>query len=154
MHVTHAQMTAIAEAVHATFSPPSHIGWSQGQWGTDDAGNEIVFDADTMIATLDNLEAGSRCLCLAGAIRLESGRALGIDPGEIAGHFDFADTIFGVYTATANIEPQYENTFEPHLEAIIRWNDDPLRTIADIQQLTAKTVAHLRAADNRSEPAK
>lgn len=150
MHVTLAQKLAIAQAVHATFAPPSDIGWLQEHWGTDDTGEEIVFDGDTMIAKLHNLDAGQRCLCLGGAIRLEAGRALNLDPGQINSYFD--ETIFGIYTEAGRMELDPEDTLEPHLHAVIRWNDDRARTLSDVRKLTERVRARLRTQIETDTP--
>ena len=86
-----------------------------------------------------------RCFCRGAAIRIHTGDISGLNPSSLG---DLIEQICLVYVNVGKLHQhlQFENTFEPYLEAVIEWNDQPSRTYREIQTLAQAVVAHLDAA--------
>ena len=86
-----------------------------------------------------------RCFCLGAAIRIHTGDIAGLNPSSLG---DLVEQICLVYVNVGKLQQhlQFENTFEPYLEAVIHWNDQPSRTFREIHSLAQGVIAHLDAA--------
>ena len=86
-----------------------------------------------------------RCFCRGAAIRIHTGDISDLNPSSLG---DLIEQICLVYVNVGKLHQhlQFENTFEPYLEAVIEWNDQPSRTYREIQTLAQAVVAHLDAA--------
>ena len=86
-----------------------------------------------------------RCFCLAAAIRIHTGDISGLDPSFLG---NLVEQLCLVYVNVGKLHNhlQFENTFEPFLDAVIEWNDRTGRTFPEIQTLAQSVVEHLDAA--------
>ena len=88
-----------------------------------------------------------RCFCLAAAIRIHTGSVLCRDPTHTG---EPTETMCGIYTRIGRIYTRDRDLdaadFEPHLNAIIDWNDTDKRSYEDVRDLTAATLRHLDTA--------
>ena len=146
------RMLEIARRVHETFDHPWR--WFQHGWGRDDDGDVIEFDGSFHVvdnngchhppAFGDATPESSRCFCLGAAIRIHAGSVLNRDPYETG---DATEAVCAVYTGLAGIDPGEPDPAlaEPHLNALIAWNDCDDRSFADIRNLTAAALRHLDA---------
>ncbi len=151
---THAQQLQIARRVHDTFNVPRR--WHQGGWGRDDDGDVIEFDGGFHViddrdrrvppAFYSSDPDSTRCFCLGAAIRIHTGNVLGHDPSHTG---DATETVCALYTRVGRVDTsgheQDSGDFEPHLNAIIDWNDSDERSYEDVRDLTAAALRHLDA---------
>ena len=147
------QLLEIARRVAETFDEPKR--WHQGGWGRDDDHYTLSFDGHFHVQDQDgNHHAPAlrmcppdapRCFSLCAAIRTQIGDIAGLDPASLG---DLVEQISLVYVNVGQLHDhvQFENTFEPYLEAVIEWNDQPSRTFREIHSLAQGVVAHLDAA--------
>ena len=152
--LTPEQKLEIARRVHETFDRPKR--WHQGGWGRDDDGDVIEFDGGFHVVDNDEVRhrpafrlatpESPRCFCLGAAIRIHTGTLLLGDPSHTG---DATETMCAVYTRLAGIDTsareQDAADFEPHLNAIIEWNDSDERSYEEIRELTAAVLRHLDA---------
>lgn len=148
------QMLEIARRVHETFDRPGR--WHRGGWGRDDDGDVIEFDGGFHVVANDHVRhppafrlatpESLRCFCLGAAIRIHTGSLLLCDPAHIG---DAAEAMCAVYTRLARIDTGARErdaaASEPHLNALIEWNDSDERSFEDIRALTAAVLRHLDA---------
>ncbi len=146
------QILDIARRVHETFDRPKR--WHQGGWGRDDDGYVIEFDGEFHV--VDNEEVrhppalwstapeSQRCFCLGAAIRIHTGHVLGFDPSCTG---DATETVCAVYTRLGRVDTadRQEDAadFEPHLNALIDWNDTDERCFNHVRDLTAAVLRHI-----------
>ena len=149
------QMLEIARRVHETFHIPKP--WHQGGWGRDDDGDVIEFDGSFHVVDNDEVRhrpafrlatpESPRCFCLGAAIRIHTGSVLFHDPSHTG---EATETMCGIYTRIGCIDTRDRELdaadFEPHLNAIIDWNDTDGRSYEDVRELTASALRHLDAA--------
>ena len=147
------QLLEIARRVADTFDEPKR--WHQGGWGHDDDRYTLSFDGHFHVEDQDGNHHtpalrmrppdAPRCFCLGAAIRIHTGDISGLDPASLG---DLVEQISLVYVNVGQLHDhvQFENTFEPYLEAVIEWNDQPSRTFREIHSLAQGVVAHLDAA--------
>ena len=152
--LTHPRQLEIARRVHDTFSSPRR--WHQGGWGRDDDGDVLEFDGGFHVVDAHNRRVppafytsdpdSPRCFCLGAAIRIHAGNVLGFDPACTG---DATETVSAVYTRVGRIDTgareQAAADFEPHLNAIVEWNDSDERSWEDVRDLTAAALRHLEA---------
>ena len=129
--------------------------WHQGGWGRDDDGYVFSFDGHFHVDDQNGnphkpalgirTPDAPRCFCLGAAIRIHTGDISGLNPSSLG---DLVEQICLVYVNVGKLHRhvQHENTFEPYLEALIAWNDQPSRTFREIHSLAQGVVAHLDAA--------
>ncbi len=146
------QQLEIARRVHETFDRPKR--WFQGGWGRDDDGDVIEFDGGFHVVDSDEVRhppafrlatpESPRCFCLGAAIRIHTGSVLHYDPAHTG---EATESMCAVYTRLAGIDTGDRERdaadSEPHLNAIIEWNDFDERSYADIRALTAAVLRHL-----------
>ena len=148
------QQLEIALRVHETFDRPKR--WFQGGWGRDDDGDVIEFDGGFHVVHNDEVRhppafrlatpESPRCFCLGAAIRIHTGSILHYDPSHTG---EATEAMCAVYIRLAGIDAGARERdaadSEPHLNAIIAWNDFDERSYADIRALTAAVLRHLDA---------
>lgn len=151
------QQLEIARRVHATLDRPAR--WHQRGWGRDDHGHAFEFDGGSFHAVDDDknrhapalrpASPDSRCcFCLGGAIRIHTGAVMGHDPSHTG---DATETVCAAYTRAAGIDLEEESKKwlaterEPHLTALISWNDASDRSHADVRELTGAVLRHVDA---------
>ena len=87
-----------------------------------------------------------RCLCLGAAIRIHTGHVLGHDPFDTG---ETTETVSEIYTRLGRIDTKDRDLdaadFEPHLNAVIGWNDADERSYDDVRDLTGAVLRHLEA---------
>ena len=147
------QLLEIARRVAETFDDPQR--WHQGGWGHDDDHYTLSFDGHFHVEDQDGNHHtpalrmrppdAPRCFCLGAAILIHTGDISGLDPARLG---DLVEQISLVYVNVGQLHDhvQFENTFEPYLEAVIEWNDQPSRTFREIRSLAQGVIAHLNAA--------
>lgn len=147
------QLLEIARRVAETFDEPQR--WHQGGWGHDDDHYTLSFDGHFQVEDQDGNHHtpalrmrppdAPRCFCLGAAILIHTGDISGLDPARLG---DLVEQISLAYVNVGQLHDhvQFENTFEPYLEAVIEWNDQPSRTFGEIRSLAQGVVAHLDAA--------
>ena len=152
--LTYPRQLEIARRVHETFDLPKR--WHQGGWGRDDDGDVLDFDGGFHVVDNDEVRHppafrnsspdSPRCFCLGAAIRIHAGNVLGFDPACTG---DATETVSAVFTRVGRIDtPTRERDvpdFEPHLNAIVEWNDSDERSWEDVRDLTAAALRHLEA---------
>ena len=147
------QLLEIARRVAETLDEPKR--WHQGGWGRDDDGYALSFDGHFHVQDQDGNPHrpalgmrgpdAPRCFCLGAAIRIHTGDIAGLNPASLG---DLVEQICLIYVNVGNLHGhlKFENTFEPYLEAVIEWNDQPVRTFRQIHSLAQGVVADLDAA--------
>ena len=148
------QKLEIARRVHETFDLPKR--WHQGGWGRDDDGDIIEFDGGFHVVDNDEVRhrpafrlatpESPRCFCLGAAIRIHTGSLLLGDPSHTG---EATETMSAVYTRIGRIDTNARERdaadSEPHLNAVIEWNDSDERSYEEIRALTAAVLRHLDA---------
>ncbi len=143
-HLTPEKRLEVAEAVAARFQ---HEGsWQQGEWCS--CVNDIW--GYMSIPELSHWQDhDANCFCLGGAIRIETQRAIPeIRDIYSAGGCD--EAMARLYASVADIQVVIPAQPGPHgdpaLDAIVRWNDAPNRTIQHVRRLAADVVTRCKAA--------
>ena len=143
-HLTPEKRLEIAEAVAARFR---HDGsWQQGEWCSH--ANDIWgYMSIPELSQWQDRDAN--CFCLGAVIRIETQRAIP-DISDIYSAGGCDEAMARLYATVADIQVVIPDGPGPHgdpaLDAILRWNDAPGRTIDHIRRLAADVVTRCKAA--------
>lgn len=148
------QQLEIARRVHETFDRPAR--WLQSEWGLDDDGLAIEFAGGLHVvddegftrhpAYSRDTPQTRRRFCLGAAVRIHTGTVLRFDPSHTG---KATEAVAAHYARLAGIDTDYRERnprdSEPHLNALIEWNDSGERSFEDVRALTAAALRHLDA---------
>lgn len=142
--LSHAQRARVAAAVLAFFYHPDT--WTQSVYGKDENGDPVE---------MDDLQQGTYCRCLSGAIRVAVADELGQDICNLTeacfsqSHEDYvavgqipdAKNADGVPVTYEGEEADWHS-----LAAVAQWNDAEERTFHDVRELCVEVVERLSRA--------
>ena len=154
--LTTQEKLAIAKRVRALYDDSNR--WFQANWGKDDRGYELAVEEERMVVYDDDfpevqtpsLEGGAdsvMCLCLGAAIKIETARMVGGNPGASTLHSEAMCSVYCEAGGLSLLPKSYDKDL--HLDfsfrVIVDWNDDEDRTFDEVVELADKTVAYLEA---------